>query len=82
MEESKEADPDLVDTGDMAEMVNPQVDMGHGGVMQAVTQTQCNNSDTTQDWDTEVLNHALVHVLDKDKMNGDVTNDFTVFVIG
>ena len=56
--------------------------MGRGGITQAVTLTQCNDTDKTQDWDTEVLNHVLVHVLDKDKLGTDATDKFAVFVCG
>ena len=54
--------------------------MGHGSVAQAIIQTQCNDADTTQDWDLEVLNHVLVQVLDKDQLGTNATDKFTVFV--
>ena len=76
MEETKEADPSLIDTADSHGV------LGHGSVAQAVTQSQCNDADTTQDWDSEVLNHELVHVHNKDKLGAYATNKFMVFVIG
>ena len=69
----------MVDTGDSGRN-DPHGDTGHGGVKQAVTQIQ-HSDDDAQDWDAEVLNHALVHVLDKDQVEARVTDDFTVFVI-
>ena len=69
-----------MDTGDSGEMTNPHGDTGRGGVMQAVTQSQCGNN--TQNWDLEVSNHALVCILDKNKVDANATDDFTVFVIG
>ena len=81
-EESKEADPSLVDTGDSEEMADPHGDAGVGGIMQAIAQTQCNDTDKTQDWDTEVWNHALVHVLDKEKLDANATNESTAFAHG
>ena len=80
VEESKALDPSLVDTGDSGRN-NPHGEMGSGGVVQAIAQIQCDDDDT-QDWDAKVLSHALVHILDKDKLDTDATNKFTVFVIG
>ena len=74
-------DPNLADTGDIGETTNPHGDAGQGGIMQAVTQTQ-HGDDDVQDWDTEVLNHVLAHILNKDKVDVSVTDDFTLFVIG
>ena len=80
VEESKAPDPNLMDTSDGGETTNPHGDTGCGGVAQAVTQSQHGNDDV-QDWDTEVLNHTFVHILNKDKVDVSVTNDFTLFVI-
>ena len=63
------------------EMANPHGDTGCGGEAQAFVQSQCNVLSMTQDWDTEVLNHVLVHILDKGEMNADSTNDFTQFTM-
>ena len=81
MEESKIPDPNLADTGNIGETTNPHGDAGRGSIAQVVTQTQ-RSDDDFQDWDTEVLNHVLVHVLNKDKVDVSASNDFTVFVIG
>ena len=81
VEESKVPDPNLVDTGDSGETTNLHCDTGRGGISQAVTQSQ-RSTNNAQDWDLEILNHALVHILDKDKVDTNATNDFTVFLIG
>ena len=80
MEESKILDPNLIDTGDSGKTTNPHGDAGSSGITQAVAQSQCGNC-VNQDWDSEVLNHVLVHVLNKDMVNADATEDFTVFMI-
>ena len=79
VEESKVLDPGLVDTNDSGR-INPRGDTGRSSIMQAVTQMQCGDADA-QDWGAEVLNHVLVHILDKDQVETSATNDFTVFVI-
>ena len=79
MEESKVPDPSMVDAADSGKN-NPHCEMSRGNVMQAVTQFQHGINDD-QDWDAEVLNHVLVHVLDKDQAEASTTDDFTVFVI-
>ena len=79
VEESKVPDPDLVDTSDIGGN-NPHGNMGCSDVMQAITQTQRGDTDA-QDWDAEVLNRVLVHVLNKEQVDACATNDFTVFVI-
>ena len=56
----------MVDTGDSGGN-NPHGEMGCDGTMQAITQTQ-RDADDAQDWDAEVLNQMLVHVLDKDQV--------------
>ena len=81
VEESKAPDPNLVDTSDIGETTNPHGDAGRGSVTQAVTQSQ-RGDNNMQNWDLEVLNHVLVHILDKDKVNTNATKDFTAFVIG
>ena len=78
VEENKEADPSLVDVDNVTKMANPHGDMGHGGNTQAVFQSQHNAMDTTEDWDVGVLNHVLSQVLDKDAMDADVTNKFSI----
>ena len=74
MEDTKEADPSLINTDDVTQMTNCHGDAGHGGKIQAVAQTQCNIQFMTKDWDVEIWNHVLVHVLDKDAMDANVTN--------
>ena len=69
----------MVDTSDSVGN-NPHGEMGRSGITQAVTQIQCGD-DNAQDWDAEVLSHALVHVLNKDQVEASTTNDFAVFVI-
>ena len=51
VEETKEADLGLVDIGHGGEMANSHGDLGRGGVARAITQSQCDDADTTQDWD-------------------------------
>ena len=46
-----------------------------------VTQSQCNVSSMTWDRDAEVLDHMLAHILDKDGIYADATNNFMAFVI-
>ena len=79
MEKSKVPDPSVVDASDSGRN-NPHGEMSHGDVTQAVTQFQCSDDDD-QDWDALVLNHVLVHVLDKDQVEASAADDFTVFVI-
>ena len=50
--------------------------------MQAIIQSQLNDAGTTQDWDSDFLNDTLVYILDKDKLDADVTDKSVVFVIG
>ena len=80
--ESKEAKSDLHNIGDEEETANPHGDMGCGSVTQVVTEPQHDDSDMTQNWCAEILNHALVHILNKDKMGTGATNDFVVFIMG
>ena len=63
------------------EMANPHGDTGRGSKTQAIAQTQHNIFPTTEDWDAEILNHMLVHVLDKDMMDANVTNKFVPFLM-
>ena len=44
MEETKEADPSLINMDNEMEMANPHGDVGHGSEMWAVVQTQHNVS--------------------------------------
>ena len=73
MEESKEADPSLIDTDDVVEMADPHGDVGRGGKTQTALQSQHNVSSKTEGWETEVSNCVSVHVLSKDKMSADAT---------
>ena len=70
----------VVDTGDSGGN-DSHGDMGHSSIAQAVAQTQRGDNDA-QHWDSEVLNHAFVHVLDKDKVDASATNNFAVLMIG
>ena len=79
VEESKLPDPSLVDAGDRGGN-DPHGDTGRGGITQAVMQTQRNDNDA-RDCNAEILNHILVHILDKEQVDASATNDFTVFVI-
>ena len=79
MEESKVPDPSMVDAG-VCGGNNPHGDLSCGGVTQAITQIQ-RGDDDTQDWDAEVLNYVLAHVLDKDTVEVGATDDFTAFMI-
>ena len=56
----------MVDAGDSGGN-NPHGETGRSGVTQAITQIQ-HSDDDAQDWDAEVLNHTLVHVLDNDQV--------------
>ena len=82
MEESKVPNPSLIDSGNGGETADPHGDAGCGSIAQGVTQTQRSDDDQNQDWDKEVLNHTLTHILDKDKLDANATNKFAVFVIG
>ena len=81
MEETKEADPSLIEMDNVREMTNPHGDMGCGGKTQTTMQTQCNILSMTKDWDVNVLNHVLVQVLEKDAMDPIATNDFVSFLM-
>ena len=67
-------DPILVDTG-VSGGNDPHGDASRGGVAQAISDIQ-RGDDDSQDWDTIVLNHVLVYVLDKDWVDASVTDDF------
>ena len=71
-EESKEADPSLVDMENVMETTNHNGDVGHDGKTQAIGQSQRNVSSTTWDWDAEFLDCVLAHVLNKDRINADL----------
>ena len=79
VDESKAPDPNVVDTGDSGGNII-HGDASRSGVAQPIAQSQRGNADD-QDWNAEILNHVLVHVLDKEQVHAGATNDFTVFVI-
>ena len=79
IEESKMPDPILVDTGVIGGN-DPYGDASSGNITQAILDIQQGNDDS-QDWDAIVLNHVLVNILDKDRVDANATNDFTVFMI-
>ena len=72
MEETKEADPSIINVDNVMESANSCGDAGHGGKRQAITQTQRNILSTTENWDAEILNCVLVHVLDEHMMEANV----------
>ena len=75
VEESKVLDPSVVDAGDSGRN-DPHGETSCDDVTQAITQFQCSDDDG-RDWDAEVLNHALVHVLDKGQVEASATTNFT-----
>ena len=79
VDESKMPDPIMVDAR-VGGRNNPHGDASYGNITQAVSEIQ-HGDDDFQDWDTIVLNHVLVNILDKDQVDANATNDFTVFVI-
>ena len=57
----------MVDAGNSGRN-NPHGDASRGNVAHAVMQIQRSDNDI-QDWDAEVLNHVLVHVLNKEQVD-------------
>ena len=61
--------------------IDPHGDVSRADVTQDVSDIQRGGDVDVHDWNFEILNHMLVEVLDKDRVDSNVTNEFTVFVI-
>ena len=79
VDESKMPDPIVADTGNSGGN-NPHGDASRVNATRAVSDIQCGKDDA-QDWNVEILNHVLVNILDKEQVDANATDDFTVFVI-
>ena len=79
VDESKMPDPIVADTGDSGGN-DPHGDASCVDVTQAILDVQHGNDDA-QDWNVEILNPVLVNILDKERVDANATDDFTVFVI-
>ena len=80
VEESKMPETTVVDAGDSGGN-NPHGDASRANVTRDVLDVQCSGDDDAPDWNVEILNHVLVNILDKEQVNADATDDFTMFVI-
>ena len=70
----------VVDAGDSGGN-DPHGDASRADVTQDVSDIQHGGDDDAHDWNFEILNHVLVKILNKEWVDANVTNDFTVFVI-
>ena len=81
MEETKEADSGFIKMDNAMETANPCGDTARCVDTKAIIQIQCNTEPTTKDWDSGVLNHVLVQVLDEEEMDTNMTNEFMLFLM-
>ena len=56
-------------------------DASRANVVQDISDTQCGGDGDVHDCNFEILNDVLVKILDKERVDANATNDFTVFVI-
>ena len=80
IDESKMPDPTVVDASNRGGN-DPHGDTSRADVTRDVLDNQRGGDDDVHDWSMEVLNHVLVKILDKEQVDANATNDFTVFVI-
>ena len=80
IEESKMPETAVVDAGDSGGN-DPHGDASRADVARDVLDIQRGGDDDVHDWNFEILNHVLVEILDKEQVDANATNDFTVFVI-
>ena len=80
VDESKMPETTVVDAGDSGGN-NPHGDTSRADVTQDISDIQRGSGDDVHDWNFEILNHVLVEILDKERVDANATDDFTVFVI-
>ena len=80
IEESKLPESTVVGAGDSGEM-DPHGDSSRADVTRDVSDIQRDDDVDTQDWNAVVLNHVLVEILDKERVDAHASDAFTVFVI-
>ena len=80
VDESKMRDPTVVDAGNSGGN-DPHGDASRANVTRDVSDIQRSGDDDVHNWNLEILNHVLVDILDKERVDANVTDDFTVFVI-
>ena len=80
VDESKMRETTMISAGDSGGN-DPHGDTSHADVTQDVSDIQRGGDDDGHDWDSEILNHVLVEILDKERVDAHATDDFTVFVI-
>ena len=80
VEESKMPETTVVSAGDSGGN-DSHGDTSRANVTQDVLDIQRGNDDDVHDWNFKILNHVLVEILDKERVDASATDDFTVFVI-
>ena len=81
IEESKLPESTVVGAGNSGG-IDPHGDVSRADVTQDVSDIQRgDDDDNVHDWDFEILNHVLVKILDKERVDAHASDDFTVFVI-
>ena len=82
VEESELPESTAVGAGDSGGN-DPHGDVSRADVAQDVSDIQHgdDDDDDIQDWNSEVLNHVLVEILDKERVDAHASDAFTVFVI-
>ena len=80
IDESKMPDTNVIDAGNGGGN-DPHGDASRADITRDVWDVQHGGDDDTQDWSMEILNHVLVDILDKERVDANATDEFTVFVI-
>ena len=80
VEESKMPETAIIGASDSGGN-DPNGDASHADVTRDVSDVQRGGDGDVQDWNFEILNHVLVKILDKERVDANATNDFTVFVM-
>ena len=80
IEESKLPESTAVGAGDSGGN-DPHGDVSRADVTQDVSDIQRGDDDDVHDWDFEILNHVLVEILNKERVDARASDDFTVFMI-
>ena len=80
IEESKLPETTVVDAGDSGRN-DPHGDASCADVTQDVLDIQHSGDGDVHNWNFEILNHVLVEILNKEQVDANATDDFTVFVI-
>ena len=80
VDESKMPETTVVGAGDSGGN-DPHGDASRANITQDVSDIQRGGDGDVHDWNFEILNHVLAEILDKERVDANATDDFTVFVI-